>query len=109
MEIVTERLLNEERKQRDHKMSVSSERAIAGKQHTKWQSLLSVTVVTKLVTYNVTVLNGWSIGLVTTSQVFAVKGTLKLNHWIIDSRATCHICNDEQMLTELKPSRGHNW
>ena len=42
------------------------------------------------------------IGLVSTSQVLAVKGTLKLNHWIIDSGATCDICNDEQMFPELK-------
>ena len=38
MEIVTERLLNEERKQRDHETSVSSEGALAAKRHTKWRS-----------------------------------------------------------------------
>ena len=42
------------------------------------------------------------IGLVTTSQVLTAKCTLKPNHWIIDSGALCHICNDEQMFTELK-------
>ena len=40
MEIVTERLLNEERKQTDRETSVSSEGALAAKakRHTKWRS-----------------------------------------------------------------------
>ena len=36
MEIVTERWLNKERKQRDHEMSVSSEETLAAKWHSKW-------------------------------------------------------------------------
>ena len=142
MEIVTERLLNEERKQRDHETSVSSEGALAAKRHTKWRSPIKCyrchksgpvqrncpervdhssdrtrqssvnTVKTKdkqrekkhvINKVEVTESDSESdIGLVTTSQVLVAKGTLKPNHWIIDSGATCHICNDEQMFTELK-------
>ena len=142
MEIVTERLLNEERKQRDHETSVSSEGALAAKRHMKWRSSIKCyrchktghiqrncpervdhssdrtrqssvdTVKTKdkqrekkhvINKVEVTESDSESdIGLVTTSQVLAAKHTLKPNHWIIDSGATCHICNDEQMFTELK-------
>ena len=56
MEIVTERLLNEERKQTNRETSVSSEGAFAA-DILNGEVLLSVTVVTKLVMYNVTVLN----------------------------------------------------
>ena len=142
MEIVTERLLNEERKQRDHETSVSSEGALAAKRHMKWRSSIKCyrchktghvqrncpervdhssdrtrqssvdTVKTKdkqrekkhvINKVEVTESDSESdIGLVTTSQVLAAKHTSKPNHWIIDSGATCHICNDEQMFTELK-------
>ena len=140
--------MNEERKQRDHETSVSSEGALAAKRHTKWRSPIMCyrchktghvqrncpervdhssdrtrqssvdTVKTKdkqrekkHVINKVEVMESDSesnIGLVTTSRVLAAKGKLKLNHWIIDSGATCHICNDEQMFTELKSLRGHN-
>ena len=146
MEIVTERLLNEERKQRDHETSVSSEGALAVKRHTKWRSPIKCyrchktghiqrncpervdhssdrtressvdTVKTKdkqrekkhvINKVEVTESDSESdIGLVTTSQVLVAKGTLNPNHWIIDSEATCHICNDEQMFTELKSLKG---
>ncbi len=52
---------------------------------------------------NVTSDSESDVGLVT-SHVLAAEGTRSSNmdYWIVDSGATCHICNDDQMFVELK-------
>ena len=136
MEIVTERLLNEERKQADRgetNAGSNAEGALAVKRNMKWRGPRCFNcrkighvqrncperfhnaaekgstkkkekrhAINKIEIEARESDSEGEIGLVTTSQVLAADSTSKQGQWIIDSGATSHICNNEQMFVEIK-------
>ena len=133
LEVVTKRLLHEERKLKDREgAGVNSEKAMTARQRPRVR-VQGVTTVGDLATSSITVVN-WlrkrcptqvrkrksakqkankvearqrnssssdseSIGLVVRHALAASAG--RLDSWIVDSGATCHMCNDQKLFVEL--------
>ncbi len=144
MEVITERLLHEERKlrERDAEKPSSDAKALTGKQISKGKGpkcyycgrfghikrncrdfndfvqSKDVYRETKKVSYKhkankagvkklSSSSDSESVGLIV-SHALAISSEKGLNSWIVDSGATCHICNDKEMFVEfnnLEPSQ----
>ena len=104
MEVVTEKLLSAERKRREKNVSV---KAMTTEGHgPRCQNCKKLGHIQRHCPERTKTDVKGEPKLLVTSHVLGVSEPA--HHWIVDSEATCHICNSKELFEEFQPLRSHN-